>query len=153
MPDIVVITDTSCLIALSKIEALEILHKLYKRVAVSKEIAEEFGEPLPVWCEILEVSNKNYQKILENSLDKGEASAIALAFELDNVLLILDDLKARKEAQNLGFRMTGTLGILFSAKEKNVINSLKLYLDRLQNTDFRIADKIMIELLKKSNEF
>jgi len=152
MPDIVVITDTSCLIALSKIEILEVLHKLYKRVVVSKEIAEEFGEPLPSWFEILEVSNKKYQKILENSLDKGEASAIALAFELDNVLLILDDLKARKEAQKLGFKITGTLGVLFSAKQKNVINSLKLYLDRLQNTDFRIADNIVLELLKRSNE-
>jgi len=48
MPDIIVITDTSCLIALSKIEALEFLHRLYKRVVMSKEIAEEFGEPLPV---------------------------------------------------------------------------------------------------------
>ncbi len=152
MPDIVVITDTSCLIALSKIEALEVLHKLYKRVAVSKEIAEEFSEPLPVWCEVLEVANKNYQRILENSLDKGESSAIALAFELDNVLLVLDDLKARKEAQNLGFKITGTLGILFAAKEKNIISSLKLYLDRLQNTDFRIADRIVLELLKRSNE-
>ena len=152
MPDVAAITDTSCLIALSKIEALEILHKLYKRVVVSKEIAEEFGEPLPSWLEILEVSNKNYQKILENSLDIGEASAIALAFELKNVLLVLDDLKARKEAQKLGFKITGTLGVLFSAKEKNVIHSLKIYLDRLQHTDFRIADNIVAEMLKRSNE-
>lgn len=152
MPDIVVITDTSSLIALSKIEALEVLRKLYKRVVVSKEFAEEFGESLPDWLEILEVSNKNYQKILENSLDKGESSAIALAFELDNALLILDDLKARKEAQKLGFKITGTLGVLFSAKEKNVIPSLKLYLDRLQNTNFRIADNIVSELLKRSAE-
>ncbi len=152
MPDIIVITDTSCLIALSKIEALEILDKLYKRIIISKEIAEEFGEPLPSWLEILEVSNKNYQKILENSLDKGEASAIALAFEQDNVLLVLDDLKARKEAQKLGFKITGTLGILFSAKENNVIESLKFYLDKLQASDFRIADNIIAELLQKSNE-
>ena len=152
MPDIVVITDTSCLIAFSKIEALEILHKLYKRVIVSKEIAKEFGEQLPFWIEIHETSNKNYQKILEISLDKGEASAIALAFEFENVLLVLDDLKARKEAQKLGFKITGTLGILFGAKEKNIISSLKIYLDKLQQTDFRIADNIILELLKKSKE-
>jgi len=152
MPETIVITDTSCLIALSKIEALEILHKLYKRVIVSKEIAEEFAEELPVWFEILEVSNKNYQRILENSLDKGESSAIALAFELGDVVLVLDDLKARKEAQKLGFKITGTLGVLFSAKEKNIISSLKLYLDRLQQTDFRIAENIVFELLKRSNK-
>ncbi len=137
---------------MSKIDALEILHKLYKRVVISKEIAEEFAEPLPTWFEILEVSNKNYQRLLENSLDKGEASIIALAFELNDVVLILDDLKARKEAQRLGFKITGTLGVLFAAKEKNIIASLKLYLDRLQQTDFRIAENIVSELLKRSNE-
>jgi predicted nucleic acid-binding protein len=152
MLETIVITDTSCLIALSKVEVLDILHKLYKRVVVSKEIAEEFAEPLPLWFEIREASNKNYQRILENTLDKGESSAIALAFDLENVVLVLDDLKARKEAQKLGFKITGTLGILFSAKEKNIISSLKLYLDKLQQTDFRIAENIVSELLKMSNE-
>jgi len=152
MPDIVVITDTSCLIVLSKINALEVLNKLYKRVVVSKEIAEEFGEFLPDFIEILEVQNKNYQRILENTLDKGESSAIALAFELENVLLVLDDLKARKEAQKMGFKITGTLGILFMAKEKNIISSLKDYLNKLQETDFRISENIIFELLKRSNE-
>ncbi|MDR0940777.1 MAG: DUF3368 domain-containing protein [Bacteroidales bacterium] len=152
MPETVIITDTSCLIALSNTEALEVLHKLYKRVVVSKEIVEEFGKPLPIWFEILEVANKNYQRILENVLDKGEASAIALAFELNNVVLILDDLKARKEAQKLGLKITGTLGVLFSAKEKNVIPSLKSYLEKLQQTDFRIAENIIAELLQRTNE-
>ena len=152
MPEIVVITDTSCLIVLSKIGALEVLNKLYKRVVVSKEIAEEFGEILPNFIEILEVKNKNYQRILENILDKGESSAIALAFELENVLLVLDDLKARKEAQKMGFKITGSLGILFSAKEKNIISSLKEYLNKLQETDFRISENIIFELLKRCNE-
>ena len=152
MPEIVVITDTSCLIVLSKIGALEVLNKLYKRVVVSKEIAEEFGEILPNFIEILEVKNKNYQRILENILDKGESSAIALALELENVLLVLDDLKARKEAQKMGFKITGSLGILFSAKEKNIISSLKEYLNKLQETDFRISENIIFELLKRCNE-
>ncbi|MDR1729148.1 MAG: DUF3368 domain-containing protein [Prevotellaceae bacterium] len=128
------------------------MRKLYKRVIISKEIAGEFVEPLSTWFEILEVANKNYQRILKISLDKGESSAIALAFEINDVMLVLDDLKARKEAQKLGFRITGTLGVLFSAKQKNVINSLKFYLDKLRETDFRIADNIVSELLNRSNE-
>jgi predicted nucleic acid-binding protein len=133
-------------------QKLELLRKLYKRVIISKEIAGEFVEPLSTWFEILEVANKNYQRILKISLDKGESSAIALAFEINDVMLVLDDLKARKEAQKLGFRITGTLGVLFSAKQKNVINSLKFYLDKLRETDFRIADNIVSELLNRSNE-
>ena len=44
------------------------------------------------------------------------ASAIALAYNYEEVVLILDDLKARKEATKLGFKITGTLGILFKLK-------------------------------------
>jgi predicted nucleic acid-binding protein len=75
----------------------------------TKEMSEEFGELLPEWIVIKEVTNKKYQQILELSLDKGEASAIALSLELQNVLLILNVLKARKEAKRLGLIFTGTL--------------------------------------------
>jgi predicted nucleic acid-binding protein len=85
-------------------------------------------------------------------LDKGELSAIALAVTLENVLLILDDLKGRKEAQRLGFKITGTLGILFSAKQKGLIPALKPYIERLQAVDFRIASSIVNKLLALSGE-
>ena len=58
MPEIVVIADTSCLIALSKIKALELLHSMYKKVIITKEIASEFGEPLPKWIIIKQVKEK-----------------------------------------------------------------------------------------------
>jgi predicted nucleic acid-binding protein len=45
MPDhTLVITDTSCLIVLSRIGSIELLHKLYPVVVVTDTIAEEFGE-------------------------------------------------------------------------------------------------------------
>jgi predicted nucleic acid-binding protein len=47
MPNIIVIPDTSCLIALSKIEAIELLKELYEEVYIAKEIALEFGEKIP----------------------------------------------------------------------------------------------------------
>jgi len=37
MPDITVIADTSCLIALTKIEALELLKELYKEVYIQRK--------------------------------------------------------------------------------------------------------------------
>ncbi|MFW5657756.1 MAG: hypothetical protein ACOCXH_05040 [Cyclobacteriaceae bacterium] len=51
------------------------------------EIAEEFGEELPDWGIIQAVSDKKYQDFLETQIDYGEASAIALATEYDDVLL------------------------------------------------------------------
>ena len=108
MPETIVITDTSCLIVLSKLGMLDILTKLYSNVVITEDIANEFGEPLPGWIKIKSIPNKKYQFLLEAILDKGESSAIALAIDLPDVLLIIDDLKGRKEALRLGLRITGT---------------------------------------------
>ena len=152
MPKTVIITDTSCLIALSKADTLDVLPQLYHRIIVTEEIAEEFGEQLPSWVEIVPVVEKKYQQLMESLLDKGEASTIALAVTLGDVLLIMDDLKARKEAKRLGFKVTGTLGVLFSAKQKGIIPALRPVIDRLLFADFRISPQIVSELLTLSNE-
>ena len=152
MLEMVVITDTSCLIALTKTDTLGILSKMYHRVIITEDIRDEFGEPLPVWIEIMPVVDKKYQQLLEKTLDSGEASAIALAITLEDVVLILDDLKARKEAKRLGFKITGTLGVLFRAKQKGLIPALKPYIDKLQAIDFRISPLVVKELLTLSDE-
>ena len=152
MPNTIVITDTSCLIALTKIKVLHLLRELYQHVIITEEVYAEFGEPLPEWIEVRQASNKTYQQLLESTLDKGEASAIALAIELENVLLVIDDLKGRKEAERLGIKITGTLGILFRAKQSGSLTALKPYLEELQASDFRIATEVVEKLLRESGE-
>jgi predicted nucleic acid-binding protein len=71
------------------------------------------------------VSDKKYQNFLETQVDYGEASAIALATEYDDVLLLLDDLKARKLATRLKFKITGTLGVIHKAKQMSIIDKVK----------------------------
>lgn len=107
-----IISDTSCLIVLSKIGALELLQKVYGQIVTTSEIAKEFGESLPEWVIIKEVVDIFKQKILELQIDKGESSAIALAIEMTDCTLILDDFKARKIAQQLGLTITGTIGVI-----------------------------------------
>lgn len=152
MPNTIIITDTSCLIALTKINVLHLLHELYEHVVITEEIYAEFGEPLPEWIEIKQVANKKYQQLLENTLDKGEASAIALAIELEEVLLVVDDLKGRKEAERLGLKITGTLGILFRMKQMGKLSVLKPYLEVLQTAGFRVAPAVIEKILQKSGE-
>src|SRR5215213_769879 len=110
-----IIADTSCLILLEKIGELDLLHGVFGEILITQEIADEYGLKLPEWISIQNSSNKNYQKILEASVDKGEASAIALAVELVDCLLIIDDLKGRNLAETLGIKITGTLGVILEA--------------------------------------
>ena len=116
------------------------------------EIAKEFGEELPGWIKIQSVADIKYQDFLYTQVDYGEASALALASEFDDVLLLLDDLKARKLAMRLKFKITGTLGVISRAKQMSIIDKVKPLIDKLMLTDFRIADNIIEEILKLNNE-
>lgn len=146
----VVIADTSCLILLDKIGELQLLQSLFQRVTITEEIAAEFGQQLPDWFTIRSVGKVNFQYALD--LDIGEASAITLALELDSVLLVLDDYKARKVAQKAGLDITGTLGLFLKAKQTNTIHSVKPLLDKIQLTNFRYSQKIFEQILLLAGE-
>lgn len=147
-----IISDTSCFIILTNIGELEILRKVYGQIATTPEIAAEFGETLPEWVEILCVRDKYRQQILEMQIDKGESSAIALALETPNSLLILDDYKARKIAERLGITFTGTIGVIIKAKLKGIIPSIKPMLEKIKQTDFRLSDDLELQALREANE-
>lgn len=150
MPEI--ISNTSCLIALDDIGMLNILKSLYGKISISTEVSQEFGKQVEDWIEIKQVKDRNYLKILNNLVDLGEASTIALALEFDEVLTILDDLKARKLAKNLKVKYTGLLGVLLKAKDKNVISSVKEVLLKLKSANFFISKAIEEKVLRLANE-
>ena len=133
----VVISDTSTLILFQKIKELDLLNKLYGELTTTPEIAKEYGNKLPDWIKIESVSDKKYQELLETEVDRGEASAIALAKEYDDVLLLLDDLKARKIANRLNLKMTGALGIIHKAKQSGLIDKVKPLIEKLLLTNFK----------------
>jgi predicted nucleic acid-binding protein len=65
MPNI--ISNTSCLILLDNIDALDILGTLYQKIFLTEEVAAEFGKPLASWMTVLAVKDQNYLRILNAS--------------------------------------------------------------------------------------
>ncbi|AHM60047.1 hypothetical protein D770_08940 [Flammeovirgaceae bacterium 311] len=151
MPDLI-ISDTSCLILFDKINQLNLLRLCYNTIYVTPEVAEEYGKQLPDWILIKKVSNQSHQRVLEQILGVGESSAIALGVELPQSLIVIDDLKARKVAKSLNLQITGSLGILVKAKQKGHIDLLAPVLDDVQQTDFRISEKIVAKILSLVSE-
>ncbi len=148
----VIISDTSCSIILTKIGALDLLHQLYKKVTITQDILLEYGDKLPEWIKIQRVKDQYRQQLLEMHLDRGEASAIALAMETAKNIVILDDYKARKVAELLGISVTGTLGVIIKAKNSGIIPSVKPYLEKIRETNFRISDELEQIALGEANE-
>jgi predicted nucleic acid-binding protein len=151
MPDIV-IADASVLIVFDKIGHLELLRNLYENIYTTKEVEKERMFLLPDWVLIKSPKDTTYKDFIQTQVDIGEASVIALAVENKNSLILLDDLKARKIAKNLNLKFTGTLGVLNKAKEIGKISKLKPVLTKLQETNFRISESIVNDLLLRNGE-
>jgi len=147
-----IISDTSCLIVLTNIGKLELLHDVYGQILTTTEVAKEYGESLPDWIEITDPKDKLHIQILQLQLDAGEASAIALALEIPNSTIIVDDDKARKVANKLGLDFTGTLGVIIKAKVIGKIKSIKPYLSDLKSAGFRLTEELEGEALKAARE-
>ena len=148
----IIISDTSCLILLDKIEHLN-LHKAFgKNVLITSTVKSEFGQKLPEWILLKDPSDTHYQKILELDLDEGEASSIALSLEIENSIIILDDLKGRKVAEKLNLKYSGTFGLILRAKQEGIINSVKPILDKIRKTNFRFSENLFKLFIKEAGE-
>ena len=63
-----IISDTSCLIVLTKIDELDLLQKVYGQIVTTLDVASEYGEPLSDWISIATVSDK-YSNCLGSPLE------------------------------------------------------------------------------------
>lgn len=145
-----IITDSGCLIALERIDRLDILSNLFGEVWIPPAVSQEFGRTLS-WLNVVVPKDQGMVTALKLSIDDGEAEAIALAYEYQ-CRLIVDDLQARKVAQRLGLQITGTVGILITAKRRGIIDSVKQVIDSLESVGFYVSEALKAQALKISGE-
>lgn len=143
-----VIPDTSCLILLRKIGALNLLDQLYDEVLITETVLREFKELVSIPYKLAKIENTDFFKLLSLQLDPGEASVICMASDQQDFLMILDDLKGRKVANSLGLNFTGTLGVLVKAKRNGLIVKLEPYVERLLQVGIRVSSQVLNEVQK-----
>ena len=143
----IVISDASCLIALNNIGSLNVLKDLYNEVIITNEVKNEFGESLPNWIKIVKVRDLQKRKELEEVLDMGEASSIALSLEIEDSILIIDERKGRKIANSLNIKIIGTIGVLILAHKKGLIKDLITVILKLVNNGFRLSDNLLNRII------
>jgi len=146
MRDLAVV-DTSCLIALNKIELLDILCKLYEKIFLPHMVIQEFGGKPDLNCVEVIRAESPLRSLLtgELNLGNGEAETIAYGYE-KKVRIVIDDLKARKVAEKLGLKVTGTIGILYKAQKRGLITSAYKETVKLKRKGFRVSDEILSKL-------
>ena len=145
------VTNSTCLIGLERIGMLDLLPRVFSTVYAPPMVIKEIGTPVN-WLTVKPVQNVSVVATLKTQMDAGEAEAIALAMELGDVLLILDDKKARRVAQQIDLKVIGTVGMLLRGKRQGVIPEIKPLISALLQADFRISEGIVLEALRLSGE-
>jgi predicted nucleic acid-binding protein len=156
-----IVCDSSPLIALAKCDKLDILDSLFEEVVIPVQVCHEFsvsGKPesakIITWAQgkINEPGDAVLLKANTLSLDPGEIAAIALYWEKSADFLLIDERKGRKIAAQNGIRIIGIVGILVAAKNKGLINSVKPFLDLLLHSSYYISDSLYRTGLKSAKE-
>lgn len=158
----VVISDTSPLITLLKINRLDLLKKIFKEVEVPEAVYKELitkkynKEAKQIkeanFIKIKKVDKKKTDSIIkEYSLDKGESEAIVLALNYKECLLIVDEIKARNIAIKIGLKIMGSIGILMYSFEKGFINKEEIisYIEICKVNNRYISENLYNKLLEK----
>jgi predicted nucleic acid-binding protein len=140
--DKIVISDTSCLIAFTNIGRLDLLQTICPSVITTPEVAAEYKIPLLQWVTIRTVKDETKIKSINTLLGLGESSAIALALEIENALIILDDKRARSYAKNVGLTYTGIVGLLRLGYRKGFIHDIDTIISALHSIQFHLPDNV-----------
>jgi len=158
----IVLSNAGPLIALAKLNRLELLETLYLQVQVPRAVYTEvvtqglrYGAPDALliqafWQDrgwpIIEVPTNQLANYTPSViLDRGETELLALAPTVEDPLVLIDDEIARSEARRLQLRVHGTLGVLVQAYRRGLLSfpQVKLLFQEIgARTDIWIAAKL-----------
>ena len=153
----IVVSDTSPINYLVILGIVDILPKLYETVIVppevireltasrTPEIVREWIATPPDWLKIVQ----NTGLVINPRIDPGECAAIALAIELKPDHLAVDDSKARIIAAEYNLEIIGTVGIIERAHKAGLLD-LKTMLDALLQTNFRVSERLIQEVIDRN---
>jgi predicted nucleic acid-binding protein len=155
---VIVVSDAGPLHYLIKIGKIDLLRIFFGEVLVPRSVREElmhintpvevrtwFASP-PAWVAVASVTLLGRPL----PLGKGESEAIRLAQDQKADLILLDDKKARRIAEEHGLAVTGTLGILLAAHRRGLVRMLET-IQELVRSGFRLSEKLANQMIANSN--
>lgn len=164
MKPVSVISDTSALSALARMDWLDWLVQRWSSVIVPEE----------VWCELTRIGDAVAWQRLEEArgagwlevaaapviqkpefdhLHLGEVAVLSLALKRNADWVVLDDGDARSVARLLGLRIIGVIGLMLWAKRRRLLDEMGSALTDLQEvTGFRISPRLVSQILSDCGE-
>ncbi|WP_404788088.1 DUF3368 domain-containing protein [Altericista sp. CCNU0014] len=160
----IVVSNTSPISNPIVIGEISLLQQIYPKVFIPPAVHSELTRLSTLqptmfslleagWLKIQAPTNLKLLNTLNQTLDPGEAEAIALAVELSADRLLIDERLGRSIAASYGLKLRGLLGILINAKQQGLIPVLKPILDRLiDQAGFRVSQALYDQTLQEVGE-
>lgn len=159
----IVVSDTTPIISLLKMNRLQLLHSLFGRVCIPFAVFEELtGNPNyqdevsilrgSDFIQVEEVANAGDVQVIKNDgLDIGESEAIVLAKQLSADVLLMDEAKGRLVASRYGLQIMGTVGILLQAFKDGLLSYHEIIdcVFSLRRNHRRISENLLMDLMKE----
>ncbi|NMG70195.1 DUF3368 domain-containing protein [Parazoarcus communis] len=156
----VVVADAGPLIALGRLNRLDLLPFLFSDVQVTATVLDEcLARPdLPDAKRITDALSAGLIRRCPDALstddgplDPGESSAIARANEIGAGLL-LDDRAAVTHARALGLKVIGTLGVLVLAKRRGKLQEIRSLIEQMRRAGHYLGDAAVLAALHAADE-
>ncbi len=163
----VVVSDASPLVILSKIGHFTLLRELFAEIQLPEAIDDEVtqagsGQPgsqdladaRSVWVTVHPTPLPEPRERLRQhqGLSQQDTSVIVLAEALAADLILVDERPLRRTARAKGFTVTGVGGILHRAKRENLVASLHEPLDHAIAEGLYLSDPLRDYLLQLAGE-
>lgn len=156
----ILVADSSALIALSVCEGLGYLEPLFGEVCVPMAVYQEScaadkPEALALreylQGKVREVDLKNYV-YLDAFADAGETEAMVLYKQLRANHLLIDDQRGRKIAQLNQIQIIGSMGVLLRAKKAGLLPAVAPALLKIDQSRVYLGENLMATVLKLAGE-
>ncbi len=159
-----IVSNTSPIINLAAIGLLNLLPELYGSITIPQAVYLEItvlGQGLTGalevenanWIQVQSVSHTSLVTTILESVNLGEAEAIALSVEHAAHLLLIDERKGRTLATSYGIPITGILGILTLTKQRDMIPEVRSALNNLRDFGFWIDQNLYEYVLQQVHEY
>jgi predicted nucleic acid-binding protein len=156
------ISNTSPLLYLYRINAVDWLPRLFNEIWAPKAVALELKEGQHRGYDVLNPDDYSWLKLVEPlhmpsewlalDLGAGELAAMALALENPTHIILLDDALARRTAQAAGLQVWGTLKVLLEAKSGGLTDRIEPLIDRLAGAGLWVSADIRQRILALAGE-
>ena len=159
----IVVSDTTPLISLMKIGRLRLVEQLFGEVQIPDAVYKELITNPQFLEEAQQIQNSSFikQVAIDDSksvdllrratgLDRGESEAIILSDTCPADLLLMDEVKGRQVAKQMGLHLMGTVGMLRVAYEEKLISYDDIIecIEVLRANGRHISDRLFKQLLE-----